>query len=71
MSEFQVNSKVIRAVCRSCGGQGGMARIPFAGKPRRLVAIHPEWCTCKKEGGPYEAPRGYIAKFTFESREKP
>ena len=56
------NPKTVQSVCRSCCNMGDVA-VHEPGTP--LVGLRPDWCTCApNRGGPYEAPRGYVAKFT-------
>jgi hypothetical protein len=33
---------------------------------KRLGAQKPRWCRCTKRMGPYQAPPGYVAQFTFQ-----
>ena len=68
MADVVTNPKTVRAVCRGCGHEGEMATLPrgWLKKPERPVGWRPTWCTCPPaKGGPYEAPRGHIAKFTY------
>ena len=69
-AELEINPTSVRSVCRGCGNEGRVEMLtPEPGK--KLTTIRPLWCTCKPRksgaasGGPYEAPKGYIAKFTF------
>lgn len=61
---MEVNPTKVRSVCRGCGKDGEVEISPPK-KPGRLTGARPAWCKCKGPGGPYEAPNGYVAKFTF------
>jgi hypothetical protein len=60
------NPKRVRSVCRGCGKEDDVELLPPQ-PGKRFVGVRPAWCTCaaSKPGGPYEAPKGYVAKFTF------
>lgn len=65
------NPKTVRSVCLGCGNEGEVdvlpPKVPGRGK---LTAVRPAWCRCSgKSFGPYQAPRGYVAKFTFGKGE--
>ena len=69
MSAVPTNPKTVRALCQGCGHEGEMAVLSkgWLKSDVRPVGLIPDWCTCrpKKLGGPYVAPKGYVAKFTF------
>jgi hypothetical protein len=69
MSAIPTNPTTVRSVCRGCGHEGEIAVSPPS-PGKRLTSIKPAWCTCTgKHFGPYEAPKGYVAKFTFGPRK--
>lgn len=73
---FEVNPTSLLSICQTCGGEG-RARVverPRVPGPDSRRPILPgvdrddlrKFCTCPEgKGGPYVAPKGYIAKFTF------
>lgn len=63
-NQVPTNPTTIRSRCLKCGNDGDVAVLPPA-RAKRLLGQLPEWCTCKGVGGPYVAPKGYVAKFTF------
>jgi hypothetical protein len=62
----------IRSVCRGCGVEGDVVLAPPV-PGQRFMGERPAWCVCaakrgRPSGGPYEAPKGYVARFTFGSK---
>jgi hypothetical protein len=57
----RVSALRLPALCQSCGERGVMT-----GESGKVP-----WCKCtgKKPGGPYVAPPGFVARFTFEARD--
>lgn len=64
-----MNATRMPALCQGCGAQGPMRSLEDV----KASGIGKEpWCKCppKKLGGPYVAPPGFVARFTFESKEE-
>lgn len=70
-----VNPSVIRSMCQKCGKEGRVRVVERPDLPSRTrrpilpgVAMEDikKFCTCPPgKGGPYVAPKGYVAKFTI------
>lgn len=72
---FEDNPTTLRTMCQKCGGEGRTRVVERPDLPSRtrrpiLPGVSLEdirkFCTCPPNmGGPYVAPKGYVAKFTI------
>ena len=49
------------AICIKCNKSG---LVDIGGRD-----IKPSWCTCPDIGGPYNAPPGFVARWTYEAKD--